>query len=159
LLGKPFEDALLVGMAYAYEQAVMPRRPPDTTPELVNGHRPPPVTLRVQPAPLGRTDSTASGIEVQTSFRLDGSTRVLEYTVLLPDVEAEAVLAVVLGRGTNNGDGPVLHRLTGPGLTAATGAVVLAGRDLADLRNGDLYLRVYAGQGPQAAYRGRIVME
>jgi Asp-tRNA(Asn)/Glu-tRNA(Gln) amidotransferase A subunit family amidase len=32
LLGEPFSEATLLRMAYAYEQAVRPRRPPKTTP-------------------------------------------------------------------------------------------------------------------------------
>ena len=32
LLGEPFSEATLLRMAYAYEQAVKPRRPPKTTP-------------------------------------------------------------------------------------------------------------------------------
>jgi amidase len=36
ILGRPLSDVRLVALAYAYEQAVQPRRPPKTTPALAN---------------------------------------------------------------------------------------------------------------------------
>ncbi|MGW8268275.1 MAG: amidase, partial [Longimicrobiales bacterium] len=47
LLGRPFDDARLVALAFAYEQAVRPRRTPPAAPPLVNGRAPAPVTFEV----------------------------------------------------------------------------------------------------------------
>jgi hypothetical protein len=159
LLGRPFEDARLVAMAYAYEQATQPRRPPDTTPELVGGRPPEPLAVRLQPARFPGTDSIASGSGIQASFRFDPTTRVLQYTVLVRDVASAELLAIVLGRGTQGADGPVLHRLGGPGVTAVGGGIPLPGAHAADLRAGQLYLRVFTRAAPHGAFRGRVVIE
>jgi Asp-tRNA(Asn)/Glu-tRNA(Gln) amidotransferase A subunit family amidase len=36
ILGRPLADARLVALAFSYEQATHPRRPPRTTPALAN---------------------------------------------------------------------------------------------------------------------------
>jgi Asp-tRNA(Asn)/Glu-tRNA(Gln) amidotransferase A subunit family amidase len=158
LLGQPFADAELVAMAYAYEQLVHPRRPPTTTPELVYGRAPQPATLRVVTDPVA-ADSSAGGLDVQTSFRYDAPTGVLQYAVVVRGVTPGDVLAIVLGGGTEERDGPVLHRLSGPGLAVASGGFVLPGRQLEDLRAGRLWLRVFTRAEPLGAFRGRIVFE
>lgn len=38
ILGRPYSEGLLIGLAYAYEQATMHRVPPDSFPELVDEH-------------------------------------------------------------------------------------------------------------------------
>jgi len=38
-LGRPFEEGLLLGLGYAFEQATGHRRPPPTTPPLPGGGR------------------------------------------------------------------------------------------------------------------------
>ena len=159
LLGRPFEDAKLVAMAYAYEQAVQPRRPPASTPELVYGRAPQPAALRIEPGRAPGTDSIPDALSVQTSFRFDPTTNVLQYTVLLRDVAPEDVLAIVLSRGSPGADGPVLHRLSGPGLAVTSGGLLLPGSHLADLRSGRLWLRVFTRERPLGAFRARIVIE
>ena len=36
LMGRPYDDATLIKLAYAYEQGTHHRRPPETTPKLTN---------------------------------------------------------------------------------------------------------------------------
>ncbi len=158
LLGKPFDDARLVAMAYAYEQSADPRRPPETTPALVYGMAPQPATLRLAPD-TAAADSTTGALDVQTSFRYDATTAVLQYTVVLRGVAPAEVLAIVLSRGTEERDGPVLHRLSGPGFAVTSGGFVLPGRQLADLRAGRLWLRLFTRAAPLGAFRGRITFE
>jgi hypothetical protein len=160
LLGRPFDDAKLVAMAYAYEQLAHPRRPPATTPALVYGMAPGPATLRLErDTTTAAPDSPPGGLDVQTSFRHDAATGVLQYAVVLRGVGPEDVLAIVLSRGADQGNGPVVHRLSGPGLAVASGGIVLPGRQLAELREGRLWLRVFTRARPLGAFRARIVFE
>lgn len=156
LLGRPFQDARLVAMAYAYEQSAMPRRPPPTTPELVLGRRPEPAVLHLQLDTSAGADTIPDGMIAQASLRFDPSTSTLDYAVVLCGVDAEEVLAIALSRGTDGADGPALHRLSGPGLAVASGACVLPGSHVADLRGGRLSLRVFTRARPHGALRARI---
>lgn len=155
LLGRPFHDAELVALAFAYEQAVSPRRPPTTTPDLIDGRAPAPVVLRVEPV----TDPGAGSVAVESRFRFDPITGTLEFDVVVSGAPAEDMVAIVLGRGSAEADGPVLHRLAGPGRPEAQGILSLPGLTQAVLRDGGLYLRVFTGQQPHGAFRARILMD
>ena len=73
MLGRPLSDARLVSFAYDYEMATHPRRPPPTTPALVNGKAP-------TPSPFAARASS-EGTSFQSAFSYDAPRRMLEYDV------------------------------------------------------------------------------
>ena len=73
LLGGAFTEATLLKYAYASEQAAKPRRPPFSTPPLVNGVAPPPVTFDTV---VGGTGVTAPAVRVKLTYtRTTGALR------------------------------------------------------------------------------------
>jgi amidase len=72
LLGAEWSEPKLLAMAYAYEQAARPRRTPYSTPPLINGAAPPPVTF----------EATAAGVTVR--FTYDVATSRLAYSFTRP---------------------------------------------------------------------------
>jgi amidase len=146
MMGRPFEDARLVAMAYAFEQSPggVRRRPPLTTPLLHNGRAP--AAQRY----LARAGAT------EVTFRFDALRNELHYTVSMP-ATARNSQAIVLRRTDAAGAGTsrvrVVQRLIGPGLATATGVITLGELDrraLADGRLGILHVTSEAPLGRAA---------
>ena len=131
LLGRRFDDARLVALAYAYEQANRPRKPPHTTPPLTAGAAPQQTGYEV----------TARGtdIAVQARFTYDRNRSELAYHIELSGASAQRIHAVVLKR--NNG--PVLQRLSGAGVARAEGIIALNGAERGEYLDGSLSLVAY----------------
>jgi Asp-tRNA(Asn)/Glu-tRNA(Gln) amidotransferase A subunit family amidase len=136
LMGKPFDDATLVAMAYAFEQSPggTRRRTPLTTPVLMNGR-----------APDALAFGARAGAAVAT-FRFDALRSELHFEVTLPAPAVNGSQAVVLRRADAVGAGVgaprvrVVHRLVGPGLTSASGVIPLGELDRRALGAGRLSL-------------------
>ena len=81
LLGGAWEEARLLKYAYAWEQATKPRRPPFSTPPLVKGVAPSPVTLEM--TVTGRVSDGAAAIPPSAKLRYtyDRTTGELRYEV------------------------------------------------------------------------------
>ena len=134
MMGKPFEDATLVAMAYAFEQSPggVRRRAPLTTPVLRNGRAPAAQTYRAR----------AGGADV--AFRFDPLRSELHYTVTLPATAMRGSQAVVLRRtdaataGVSEPRVRVVHRLIGPGRASVTGVIPLGELDRRALGDGRL---------------------
>ena len=131
LLGGDWSETALLKMAYAYEQAEHPRRPPFSAPALVNGAAPPPVKVQ----------ASAAGVTVK--FVYDAITSRLEFS-LPADASAAA-----LHRGGPNETGPVVALLIG---AAGGGSEIrLSAVDREALEHGRLYLEVGPGSGSARA--------
>lgn len=144
MMGKPFEDATLVAMAYAFEQSPggVRRRPPLTTPVLRNGRAPGAQTYRA-------TVATANA-----TFRFDALRSELHYTVTIPATSMRGSQAVVLRRTdavSTGGSAPrvrVVQRLMGPGLASATGTIPLGELDRRALGEGRLGILYVTSDAP-----------
>jgi Asp-tRNA(Asn)/Glu-tRNA(Gln) amidotransferase A subunit family amidase len=134
LLGRPFSDARLVAYAYAFEQASPRRRPPVSTPPLINGKPPVPVAFV----------ASAAGIEGRFSY--DPLSSDLSYTVRSTSTASTTLQAAVLRR--KDADGVrVIRRVLGPEMRSAGGWIRLLGADLAAFRAGRLSLAVFGDHG------------
>lgn len=129
LLGPAFSEARLLAIGYAFEQATRFRRPPFSTPPLVNGQAPPPLAFEARGA--------------SARFSYDPPTATLRYDVALTGVPAGRVAAVTLHRGGPGQDGPSIARLVEPGRTTGTGSIQLAPADQRRLRDGQLHVLVF----------------
>ncbi|MDB4913316.1 MAG: aspartate tRNAAsn/Glu-tRNAGln amidotransferase subunit and related amidase protein [Gemmatimonadetes bacterium] len=137
LLGRPLADARLVAFAYDYEQATHPRRAPSTTPALVNGHAPAPMTFAA--AARGKT-GTARG-----TFTFDPGRRALGYSIRT----SGNVSALNLVRDSAGKHGPVLRQLVANG----THVITLGEIERRDLLSGWLALGLSTRDEPAAMIR------
>ena len=133
LMGRPLSDARLVGFAYAFEQAGSRRRPPPTTPALVNGRPPGPRTVIVS----ARTPTASA----RSQFTFDPTANRLSYRVAVTG-DTTRVHAVVLRR-VDSARTRVIHRLSGPGTTAASGSISLSAANSRALKDGQLVLSIF----------------
>jgi Asp-tRNA(Asn)/Glu-tRNA(Gln) amidotransferase A subunit family amidase len=141
LMGKPFEDAKLVAMAYAFEQSPggMRRRPPLTTPMLRNGRVPAAQLYRARPG------------SANVTFRFDALRNELHYTVSVPATAGNSQ-AIVLRRSDPAGTGTsrvrVVQRLIGPGVRSTTGVIPLGELDRRALTDGRLSILHVTSDAP-----------
>ena len=132
LIGRPWADARLVALAFAFERSGSRRRPPSTTPALVNGAAPAPVTLAVT-ARAGRSSADGRFVYDRTRSELSWQLRV---------IGGGTVQAVVLVRRESARAPHVVHRLSGPGVSSSSGTLFLDGANRRALQDGRLALSI-----------------
>jgi len=147
LLGRPFDDARLVAMAYAYEQAVHPRRRPPAAPALEDGRPPAPVPFEVTVPLVPGEEGLLHG-----RFAFDPVVRTLAFDVEVSGIGEEEVYAVTLHRVGRESSGPVIHRLLGPGGSREAGVVALGNRGAEELVAGELSLAFYTASHPRGLW-------
>ena len=131
LLGPAWSDARLLALAFAYEQATRPRRPSPTTPPLVNGAIPGPVSFEAS--------ATEPGAPLRVRFDYDPVSGRLSYDFPPPTVAAS------LHRGAAGAGSPVLHRLIDPASPSMRGVVILPAYQRSALVAGEMSVVVQAG--------------
>ncbi len=156
LLGRSFDDVRLVRLAHAFEQTTDHHRSPATTPRLVNGAAPEPVSFRVSVAAEGEIEAGGSPIG-GVAFMFDPTRNRLAYELSLSAGEAERILAVTLHRG-ERGDGPVIARLAGIGARRTAGELQLRPADRLALDQGEIHVRVFTRNDPLGLTRGQLTL-
>ncbi len=132
LLGPAWSDARLLSLAFAYEQATRPRRAAPTTPPLVNGAVPGPVSFEAT--------ATEPGATMRVRFDYDPVSGRLSY-----DFPPRTV-AASLHRGAAGAGSPVLHRLIDPASPVMRGVIVLPAYQRTALLEGALNVVVQTGE-------------
>ena len=94
----------------------------------------------------------------RVGFTLDLSTGALSYELEVSGVAADEVHAVDIHRAGDESDGPVIYRLSGPGVVSAAGGITLGGPEVGALRDGRLYLSLYTREHPAGAARGPLLI-
>jgi hypothetical protein len=161
LLGTPFAEAELLGFGYALEQGAHLRRPPFSTPPLVDGAAPPPVTATLRLAPAGGADNAASpGAAVSLTLTYTASTAQLGYNIETKKREdGDRIIAILLHRGTPAAPGPVTHRFVISPDGRSSGALTLSFVEREALAKGALYVEMYTTGHPTGAGRVPVIFD
>lgn len=138
LLGKPFEEGKLIAMAYAFEQAVKPRKAPPRTPSLLRGE----LTHHF----------TISG-DIKGHALLDVPTQTLRYELQWSGVPDGELLDIKLHKEEDGGAGPVVALLG----KNRRGEIAVRNEDLDPLMAGKLSFALYTQEKPLGAARARIL--
>ena len=144
LLGGVFTEATLLKFAYGWEQATKPRRAPFSTPPLVNGLAPAPVSF----------DITTGGGTVK--FMYDRTTGALRYDASTAAMGTDRVIALTLQRSDGDKPGPIIAHILAPNQASGSGTLTMRGRDREDLVAGRLYAHFYTRQSPLGTGRTQI---
>lgn len=143
LLGETLADAELLALAYAYEQANVPRVPPAVTPQLIDGSA---------PASEARSVSVAEGgIEVEAIFEYRPTLNELVYTIVSnPESRAELTAAtlVAINSATGPGNGVTVHNLLAPGVDRASGSYFMSAQFREAFAEGRVAVRLFAETMP-----------
>jgi Asp-tRNA(Asn)/Glu-tRNA(Gln) amidotransferase A subunit family amidase len=146
LLGGAWTEATLLQYAYAWEQSATPRRAPFSTPPLVKGVAPPPVTLELV---VG---------SAKAKLQYDATTGGLRYEASASTPATDRVLGLTLQRSDADKPGPIIAHLLVPNQVSGSGVLTLRARDREELVGGRLYLHFYTKQSPLGAGRQPVTL-
>jgi amidase len=167
LLGRPFAEPTLIGLAFSYEQATHHRRPPSSVPRLGGKRAAPAAAVPVDSGDRDvRFEVRATGAQavpptnvpfgIVARFRFNERTRRLGYDLTLSAGSREQVAGVYLHRRTSRPNGGVAHILTKSFMLRASGAVTLLESEVADLKAGTCYIAAVSKESPRRSARGNI---
>ena len=168
LLGRAFAEPTLLGLAFAYEQKTRHRRPPSTTPPLVNAPIAGAPTPSSSAGPEGVVFiATATGRQAMppvavpfraaARFSFDAATRRLGYDVTVSGDVHEAA-AIYFHRRTSRSNGGVAHIISKAQSAHTVGSVTLSEAEAADLKAGKLYLSVVSRRTPRLSARADVIL-
>jgi hypothetical protein len=147
LLGRCLDDARLVALGYAYEQATNHRRAPMSAPPLLSGRAARPITFTVR-----TTAGSASGSNVRARARVQFTynplTGSLAYKIRVSGVRANDVFALVLSTNDEEGRPYIERRLSGPSVSPAQGTLTLDTDERQRLESGEFYLELMTRNYP-----------
>ena len=155
LLGGAWEEARLLKYAYAWEQASKLRKPPFSTPPLVNGKAPAPVTMQIgAPSPAAAGSATAGAPAFGLRYTYDQTTGTLQYdawtTGLAP---SDRVLGLTIQRSDGDKPGPIIAHLLAPNQISGSGTLTLRGRNREDFVARKLFVHFYTRSSPLGVSR------
>ncbi|MEO7997539.1 MAG: amidase family protein [Gemmatimonadaceae bacterium] len=142
LLGRPFADAKLVSLAYAFEQLGARRRAPFSTPALTRGGAPTPMVF----ATVARGKTAL----VSAQFKYYPSLSTLNFDTRISGTPTAQIEAVVLRRKDASGLARVVARFSGPESITGSGIVTLTAIDRDALAKGDLMMTFVSSGGVAA---------
>lgn len=148
VLGAAWTEARLLSIGYASQQVLEPRRPPFSTPALVDGRAPAPrswtVSFGAPPGPAGAPPRVA------VNLTYDETTSRLHYEMKGEAADHERVLAVWIHAGTADEPGAARHRLFARGLPRS-GTLTMTYADRQALADGRLLARLFLRGTPGSA--------
>jgi tetratricopeptide (TPR) repeat protein len=148
LLGGAFKEQDLLTLGYAIEQTLKLRRAPFSTPRLVDGKTPAPLTATAALSAQSRTRGASP--DVLVNFSYDVITSRVSYTLRADPSNMDRLLAVWIHSGTMEKPGAARHQLWAGGLPPS-GLVTLSSADRRDLADGHLLARFYLKDGRGSA--------
>ena len=154
LLGRAFDEARLLAIAYGYEQAASPRRPPFSAPALVDGGAPSPAAFTVR-VPVA---NEAAGAALVARFTFDATTGELKYEASLTGVPAERISGAWIQRGGTGEKGAAVYPVLMRNEVQASGIVTVPAPEHARLLEGRFYLAVYTRGSPAGASRAQLAV-
>ena len=147
LLGSSLDDARLVALGYAYEQATNHRRAPVSAPPLLSGRAARPITFTVRTTAGGASGSTVRA-RARVQFTYNPLTGSLAYKIRVSGVRANDVFALVLSTNDEEGRPYIERRLSGPSVSPAQGTLTLDTDERQRLESGEFYLELMTRNYP-----------
>ncbi len=144
LLGGAFSEQDLLSLGYAIEQTLKARRAPFSTPALVGGKAPAPLTAAVRLDYQAATGSNSRepGLKADLKLTYDETTSRLRYAIGVDAAGRDRLIGVWIHAGTVEKPGAARHQLFGGG-KPADGTVTLSAADRKDLVEGRLLVRFF----------------
>ena len=130
--------------AFAWEQAMKPRKAPFSTPPLVKG---------VAPAPTA-ADIAIGSASLKLSY--DQTTGALHFDATTKMAPIDRVIGLAIHRGDGDKPGPIVAQLLAPNQIVGSGTLTMRGRNREDLVGGKLFVQLYTKQAPLGVGREQI---
>ncbi len=156
-LGKAFDEATLLKLAYAWEQSADLRRAPFSTPALVNGVAPASLTFETMVAGSGSASGpTPALLSARVRFGYDTITGELRFQAMVTGLGNDRLTALTLQRSDGDKPGPIVYHLLAPGQTTATSSITMRGQEREDFVAGRLFLHLYTREVPLGVPRSQL---
>ena len=152
LLGRAFDEAKLLALAYSYEQASHPRKAPFSAPPLVNGRAPGSQIFGTNLPVTGE----GNGATLHTTFQFDPTTGELKYAAKSTGIPPERMFGAWIQRGGAGENGPAVYQILMRGEVDSSGVIQLPPPEHARLREGGFYLAVYTVGSPRGRVRAQL---
>ena len=156
LLGRSLDDARLVALGYAYEQATHHRRTPVSAPPLLSGRAAKPITFTVRTTTDGAPRSTVRS-RARVRFTYNSLTGTLAYNIRVSGVRADDVFAIVLSTNDEEGRPYIERRLSGPSISSAQGTLTLDTDERERLESGEFYLELMTRNHPFGTGKNQVL--
>ena len=156
LLGRSLDDARLVALGYAYEQATHHRRTPVSAPPLLSGRAAKPITFTVRTTTDGAPRSTVRA-RARVRFTYNSLTGTLAYNIRVSGVRADDVFAIVLSTNDEEGRPYIERRLSGPSISSAQGTLTLDTDERERLESGEFYLELMTRNHPFGTGKNQVL--
>jgi Asp-tRNA(Asn)/Glu-tRNA(Gln) amidotransferase A subunit family amidase len=156
LLARPFDDARLVALAYAFEQATNHRRAPPSSPPLTNGQPPAPMAFSVLATGTQWDPPTESPVEAAVHILWDPELSRLEYQFEVRGVAEDDLYGLVFRSLDAEQRWSVVETIAAPGELSGSGVLDVHAVLRERLEAGHLFLDVFTRQHPFGAGRARI---
>lgn len=144
LMGRPFSDARLVALGYAFEQSGSRRSAPSTTPALNTAPY-------VRATHVRTTTVRAGTASARVTFTFDRGRAEVSWDAVVSGAGESDVLGVYLQRADSTGRRFVVQRLVAAGALRGTGRVRQVAADRAALAAGNLTVRLLTRQLPRGS--------
>jgi amidase len=169
MLGRPFAEPTLLGLAFAYEQMTHWRRPPATTPPLgATSRRSTRVALSDTGAGSVRVDVLATGAQaippsdvpfgLVARFGFNRQTRQLSYDVRPSGASRDQIAGIYLQRRVSRPNGGVAYILAKAPASRISGTITLLEAEAVDLAAGKFYVSAISRKSPREAARANILL-
>jgi hypothetical protein len=142
LLAGAFREEGLLALGSSIEQTLKLRRPPFSTPALINGKKPAARTASVTFRPRVSVGTAADSAAAVLEVTYDEPAARMDYTLRIQPALADRMYTVWIHSGTVEKPGAARHELFGARRTT-TGSVAVSAADRADLAQGRLIVRFY----------------
>jgi len=142
LLARAFREEDLLSLGYSIEQTMKLRRPPFSTPALIDGKRPAARRASVTFLPKASVEIAAEGAGAVLEVTYDEPAARMDYSLRIQPAVAERMYSVWIHSGTVEKPGAARHELFGTG-RSTKGSITVSAADRADLAEGRLIVRLY----------------
>ena len=131
IYGRPFADARLVALGYAFEKASPHRHPPSRTPALGSEPCGQPIAFEIIAGGGEVVPAVATRSVAKARFTFNPTTNELTYTITISDLKPDDVLFANIHRAAKGQNGPVVVIVSNRGFKEISGTHALSGKRIA----------------------------
>lgn len=158
IFGRPFADARVVALGYAFEKASPHRKPPPRTPALGMNSGVQPIAFEIIAAGTEVVPAVATRSVAKARFTFNPTTNELTYHITISDLKPDDVLFANIHRAAKGQNGPVVVIVSNRGFKEITGAQILSDVDRRSLMAGNLYLSIATRKNRAAELRAQLTV-
>lgn len=158
IYGRPFADARVVALGYAFEKASPHRRPAPRAPALGMNSGGQPIAFEIIAAGGEVVPTVATRSVAKARFNFNPATNELTYKITISDLKPDDILFANIHRAAKGQNGPVVVIVSNRGFKEISGAHLLSDADRRSLMAGNLYLSIATRRNRAGELRAQLTV-